>query len=349
MLFLKRIFSVPFILTITPLLFLPVFISNAFHYEIMIIAILNAAVVLGLNLLLGYVGQISLAHGAFFIVCPYLTVIFISKLNLPFALAILLSLTALLLLSFLIALPIIHLKGHYFAMATLGIGLILYIILNNEVELTGGPDGLEVPDLATLLTTPSGMASDVASDGMALGELGVFGSLGWYYLVVAFFTGILIVVNLLNQSKWKIVLQSIRFNEKNVFRLGLSTRWIKIVIFSFSVLIAGLAGNLYAFYAGFISPQDANFIFSVELIAMAIIGGIGNFYGGIVGAFLLTLLPQVLIYFADWKHLLLGVIIMVVIIFLPNGLGGLGGELVRAWKAIVGFISRKNIKAQDKE
>ncbi len=287
------------------LLGLPFFLSDPFEYEIFILAILNSIIVLGLNLLLGYTGQISLAHGAFYIVSPYLTVILMENFSYGFFSALFLSLTSLVIASSCIAFPILKLKGHYLAMATLGIGLVIYFFLNNEVNLTGGPDGLIVPPISIFKEEFNSVPY-------------------WYFLITFIFLCFLVLTNFLIRSPWGIILKGIKENEKAMLSVGVKVHSWRIVVFSLSIFMAGVAGNLYAFYAGFISPSDANFTFSVELLAMVIIGGVGNIYGGIMGSFLLTALPQLLSYLEEWKHLILGAIIIFIIIFLPQGIGGLG-------------------------
>ncbi len=300
----SQIFDYKFFIVLGALILLPVFISNAFHYEIIILSLLHATIVLSLNLLLGYTGQINLGQGAFYMLSPYLTVILIEQFSFSYVSAVFLSLSFLVIFAILLAFPILKLTGHYLAMATLGIGLIIYFVLINEVDLTGGPDGLSVPPL------------------IINGEEVIALSF-WYFIIAGFFLVCLVIVNYLIFSPWGIILKGIRENETSLASVGIAVHPWKIFIFTLSILLTGIAGNLYAFYSGFISPHDANFTFSVELLAMVIIGGIGNIYGGIIGSVILTILPQGLSYFEEWKHLLLGAIIIVIIAFSRQGLGGI--------------------------
>jgi branched-chain amino acid transport system permease protein len=285
------------------LLIIPFVLQNDFQFEIAIISILNALICIGLNLLMGYAGQVSLGHGAFAGLGGYIAVILTSYYDLSPLFSIFLSTILMGILAFLISKPILKLQGHYLAMATLGIGIIINIILEVEEEYTGG------------------------SDGMSVDSLNIFGyeiiqSWQWYILVsllLIFF--IWIFKNLIN-SPFGRILKSIHDSEKAAISVGVDIAYYKSLVFVLSVIIATIAGSLYAFFSGFISPSEASFNHSIELVVMVVLGGLGRVYGAVIGAVILTIIPQLLASFEEYETLFLGLIIMFIMIFMPKGILG---------------------------
>ncbi len=292
------------------LMIIPFFFENDFYYEIAILSMLNALIVIGLNLLMGYAGQVSLGHGAFAGLGAYISVVLSTTYGLNPLLSIFISVTIMALLSFLISKPILKLKGHYLAMATLGIGIIISIVLEVEEEFTGG------------------------SDGMSVDSFVVFGyefsdSTAWYVLcaVLLVFT-IWAFENLIN-SPFGRLLRSIHDSEKAANSVGIDVSYYKSIVFVISVVIATIAGSLYAFFSGFISPQEASFSHSIELVVMVVLGGLGRVYGALFGAVILTVLPQLLTSFEDYETLVFGCIIIAVMIFMPKGIASLFDNILK--------------------
>ena len=288
----------------------PFFFQNDFYYELAIVSLLNALVCIGLNMLMGYAGQVSLGHGAFAGLGGYISVILSSNYELSPLFSIFISVVTMAILAFIISKPILKLKGHYLAMATLGIGIIISIVLNAEDELTGG------------------------SDGMSVDSFTVFGyeltnSLQWYILcaVLLVFT-IWMFTNLID-SPFGRVLKSIQGSEKAANSVGINVSHYKSIVFVISVVIATIAGSLYAFFSGFISPSEASFSHSIELVVMVVLGGLGRIYGAIIGAVILTLLPQILTSFEDYQTLIYGAIIIFIMIFMPKGIASLYSDMKR--------------------
>ena len=282
------------------LLILPLFFKNDFQYEIAILSILNAIICIGLNLLIGYAGQISLGHGAFAGLGAYISAILVGNYGVSAPLALLISLTFIAVFAFIISKPILKLEGHYLAMATLGVGVIIYIALNAESEITGGPDGMGVEMFKVF-----GYEFDT--------------NIKWYVLVsVLLLISIIAIKNLIN-SPFGRVLRGIHDSTSAVSSVGADVSRYKSYVFVISVVIAALAGSLYGFFSGFISPSEASFNRSIELVVMVVFGGIGRIYGGLIGAVILTILPQFLTSFEDYQTLIYGVIIIFVMMFMPKG------------------------------
>ena len=278
----------------------PLFMSNDFYYEIAIVALLNAIIVIGLNLLMGYAGQISLAHGAFAGLGGYISAILVGHFGLPPLVSIASALVFMALFAYLISKPILKLSGHYLAMATLGIGIIINIILNSEEELTGGADGMSV-------------------ESFTLFGFEFTDSWQWYLLAALLLLFIIWLMENLIDSPLGRILRSLHDSEKASGSVGVDVSHYKSIVFVISVVIATLAGSLYAFFSGFISPQEASFNHSIELVVMVVLGGMGRIYGAVIGAFILTALPQLLTSFEDYQTLIYGAIIILVMIFMPKG------------------------------
>jgi branched-chain amino acid transport system permease protein len=291
----------------------PLGLDNDFYYEVVVLSLFNAMIALGLNLLMGYAGQISLAHGAFAGLGGYIAAILTGHYGLSPLFSIFLSLLLMALFAWALARPILRLRGHYLAMATLGVGIIIAIVLNNEEELTGGSDGMSVESFTVF--------------GHTFTE-----AWEWYLLASVLLLLLVWLSENLIDSPLGRVLRSLHDSEKAPASVGVPVARYKSLVFTLSVVIAALAGSLYAFFSGFISPQEAGFNHSIELVVMVVLGGMGRLYGSIIGAVILTLLPQFLTAFEDYQTLIYGAIIIVVMIFMPRGIAALFDPLFRRGK-----------------
>jgi len=283
---------------------LPFFFPNDFYYEIAILAILNAIICIGLNLLMGYAGQVSLGHGAFAGLGAYISVVLATNYEFSPMSSILISIIFMACFAFVISKPILKLKGHYLAMGTLGIGIIINIILNSEDEITGG------------------------ADGMSVAEFSIFGyvfeeSIQWYILCASLLVVIIWAFNNLIDSPFGRLLRSIHDSEKAAGSVGINVPHYKSYVFVISVIIATVAGSFYAFFSGYISPEEASFTHSIELVVMVVFGGLGRVYGAVFGAVILTVLPQLLTALEEYETLVFGGIIIFVMIFMPKGIASI--------------------------
>ena len=279
----------------------PLALTNDFYYEVAIIALFNAMIAAGLNLLMGYAGQISLAHGAFAGLGGYISAILVGHYGLSPLFAIAISLVFMAIFAYAISRPILKLSGHYLAMATLGIGVIVSIALNNEEELTGGTDGMSVESFSVF--------------GFEFTE-----GWQWYLLASLLLLVLLWLMENLIDSPLGRILRSLHDSEKASRSVGVDVAHYKSLVFVISVVIATLAGSLYAFFSGFISPQEAGFGRSIELVVMVVLGGMGRLYGAVIGAVILTVLPQLLASFEEYQTLIYGLIIIFVMVFMPRGI-----------------------------
>jgi branched-chain amino acid transport system permease protein len=280
---------------------LPLFFPSAYYYRVAALVFVFAIAVLGLNLLMGFAGQVSLGHAGFMGIGAYAVAIGPTHLGAPTWLSLIVGAAISALLGLLVGRPILRLRGHYLAVATLGFGLLLAIVFTNEARFTGGPDGMTVPRLV-LFGAP------------------LRGAQTWYWISAAtFLCGAALALNLLDSPTGR-ALRAIHDSEIAARVLGVSTADKKLSIFVISAVYASVAGSYFALLNGHITPDIAGFLRSIELVAMVVLGGMGSVAGSLVGAAVLTVLPQALTALHDYEHMVLGLIIILVMVFLRAGI-----------------------------
>ncbi len=294
----------------------PFFLRGNYLLNVLVFVGINTMLAVGLNLLLGYAGQISLGHAAFFGMGAYISGIITSRFPVDPFLIMILAAFAAGLLAFMIGLPILKLKGHYLAMATLGFGIIMYIIFNETVDWTGGPSGLSgIPNLR-------------------IGSLIFDNDLTNYYLVWVFTLVVMMLSINLSRSRIGRALRAIHDSEVAARVMGINARMLKVQIFTVSAVISAVAGSLYAHIVTFIAPASFGFNFSVELLTMIVIGGLGSIYGSFLGAAILTMLPEFLRVFQDFDIVIYGLLLILMTMFMPGG-------LISGMEAVAKFVSRR--------
>ncbi|SFM82021.1 ABC transporter permease subunit [Thermodesulforhabdus norvegica] len=283
-------------------LFLPSFIKNDYLFVILNVVAFNGIAVTGLNLLYDATGQVSLGHAVFYGLGAYTTAVLSVTFGLPLWTAWMGSVAMVLVSSFILAFPTLRLHGHYMVMATLGCNIILTVILNQWESLTGGPSGFPgIPELS------AGFVELSTDRGFF--RLAWIALLGFAFATVA-----------LQKSGVGKIFRAIRQNEIATECCGTNTTGYKIFAFVLSALYAGIAGILYAHYMSFISPKTFGVFRSLEWVTMAVVGGMGNVLGGILGAFVLTLLPELLHALEELQVLFYGIVLMSVLILCPQGM-----------------------------
>jgi branched-chain amino acid transport system permease protein len=285
----------------TIVLLLPACFPSLYYYRVATLVFIFALAALGLNLLMGFAGQVSLGHAAFLGIGAYAVAIGPLHLGGPAWLHVITGA----LLSALIALvagrPILRLKGHYLAVVTLGFGLLLSIALNNEARFTGGPDGMAVPRLVVL-----GLTLRTATQ--------------WYWITAGFLLlGALLALNLIDSPSGR-ALRAIHDSEVAARVLGVDVADKKLAVFVISAVYASVAGSLFALFNGHVTPDIAGFLRSIELVAMVVLGGMGSVIGSLVGAAFLVILPQTLAVLHEYEHMVLGLVLMLAMIFLRAGI-----------------------------
>src|SRR5664280_1929640 len=289
------------LVTLALLIALPMVLPNAYWFDVAIRMGLAAIAVIGLNILMGFAGQLSIGHAALLAASAYTSAILVARYGLPSALAVVIATAGVTLVSYGLARPMLRLRGFALAIGTLGLGIIVQIILVNEVAWTGGPDGMVVAPLQ-------------------LGPWTVSGERQWYVLVAfLLFLAIVSSLNLFDSPAGR-ALRALNGSEIAAQVAGVDTSIMKIRAFTAAGFFAALTGALTAHYSGFVTPDLSAFMRSVELATMVVVGGRGSTYGVVLGAVLLTMLPQVLGGTGEYEMIVFGLIIMLTVIFLPQGI-----------------------------
>ena len=288
-------------LVIAVLLVLPFILPNSYYMDLAIRMAINAIIVIGLNLLIGFAGQISLGHAGFLGIGAYASAVLPTHFGFHPLLAMAAGAAATAVIAGVVAKPIFKLKGNYLAMATLGLGIIINIALRNEAQWTGGPDGMAVPAFALF-----GM--ELSSDKQ------------WYWVVAALLViSVWASLNIID-SPFGRALRALHGSEVASQVVGVNIVRYKVSIFVLSAVFASIMGSITAHYIGFVTPNFSDFFHSIELVTMVVVGGMASVFGSIVGAVLLTALPQALATFEGWETVVFGSVLMLCMIFLPKGL-----------------------------
>lgn len=305
-----RIHKRPIILGILLIIVLPVIcgaVSAIENYtDIMIFAGIYCLITMGLSLLMGYAGQISLGHAAFFGIGAYVSGILTTRYGLNPWMCMLLGMVAAAVVALVVGAPSLRLRGYYLAMATLAFGIIVNIVFREEIEWTGGPDGMiGIPAMSLM-----GFEFDTIEK--------------YYYLVWTAVLAVFLFTIRLIQSPAGRALRAIHTSEAASSAMGINISKYKIIVFVYSAVLGSLAGSLYAHYMNFINPSTFDLFFSIKLIIMIALGGMHSIWGALVGTILITFMSlEWLHYFQEYEIIVYGAILIMVIIFLPHGLIGL--------------------------
>lgn len=276
---------------------------------------LNTMVTVGLCLLMGYTGQVSLGQAAYYGIGAYFSAILSKTYGVDPWLAMLIAATVTGTFAYSIGYLIFRLKGNYLAMATLGIGIIIWILFRQLSQFTGGPDGMSgIPYLSI-----GGFVFDTTFKR--------------YYLVWAFTIALLLISQNIIRSRTGRALRAIHGNEDAAESIGINIAQFKVKIFVLSAVFASLAGSLFVHHLRFVSPQQFNFLASVKLVVMAVIGGLASIWGAIFGAATTNILSdEILLNFGELDIMIYGLILMLVMIFMPQGLFVKLKETIAIWR-----------------
>lgn len=290
------------IIIISILLFIiPWLLPNRYLLNIAVLVGIYTFITIGLNLLMGYAGQVSMGHAAFYGLGAYTVAVLTTRYQVDPFLALCVSLLLVGVIAWFIGKPTLKLKGHYLAMATLGFGLIIQILMDEMVEITGGPQGIgEIPKLVIF--------------GFSFKDDFRIYFLIWGLVMVVQW----MVVNLVKGKMGRAFL-AIHANELAADSLGVNTASLKQTVFVMSAVLAALAGAFYAYSINYISPEPFGFHFSIVLVTMVVIGGMGNIWGPILGTALLGIIPELLRSFKNFDIAVYGLLLIVIVIFMPKG------------------------------
>ncbi|HWR59783.1 MAG TPA: hypothetical protein VN328_12930 [Thermodesulfovibrionales bacterium] len=280
------------------------FFARDYLLDVAILAGIYIILALGLNVVVGFAGLLNLGFVAFYAIGAYTYALLNVKLGLGFweALPICLLLTTI--SGFILSIPALRLRGDYLAIVTLGFGEIVRLVLNNWDSLTNGPNGI------------SGISTPFLF-GSSLGAMNRY-----YYMVLLAVALTYVVVRRVRASKIGRAWIAIREDEIGASSVGINTTKYKLYSFAFGAFWAGCAGTLFAAKMRFVSPESFTFMESVLILCMVILGGLGSIGGVIMGAAVLVVLPEVLREVQSYRMIALGVGLIIVMIFRPQGLFG---------------------------
>ncbi|MCC7271171.1 MAG: ABC transporter permease [Alphaproteobacteria bacterium] len=285
-------------------------LADTYALRITNMALIAAIAVLGLQLVVGYTGQFSFGHAAFYGVGAYASTLLTMKLGVPFVLAVPLAGATAALAGLLVA-PVLRLSGHFLAIATLAMGEIVQLLMLNWKWLTNGAYGIYGIPL------PSFAGWELESEE------------GFFVLISGVLALVYLLLRRLTRSRFGRSLVAVRENELAAMSSGIRADRQKITAFVVGSACAGVAGALYAHYIAYISPESFSFLASVQMVTMVVIGGLGSLPGGIVGALAVALLPEMLRALADYRLVVYGGLLILFMMFLPGGLADIGR---RAWR-----------------
>jgi len=284
-------------------LILPLFLNN-YYIDILSLAGLYALLAVGLNITVGSAGLLDLGYAGFYGVGAYIYALLSTGIGLSFWLGLPLGGMVAATFGVILGMITLRLRGDYLAIVTLGFVQIIYLVFNNWDSVTNGPNGIlnigrpELPGL--LLRQP----------------------IHFYYLILALLLLTVLAIDRLNHSQIGRAWIAIREDELAASAMGINTTQMKILAFALGAGIAGVAGVFFAAKYTFISPESFTFLESVRVLSMVVLGGMGSLPGAILGAFLLTVLPELLRELANYRMLIFGAALVVMMIFRPQGLLG---------------------------
>jgi len=284
---------------------LPLLTGDPYQLSVWTFILLGLIVVLGLDVLLGYGGQLSLGHGVFVTLGAYSSALLTTKLGWSGWVAMPCGMVVSALAALLIGIPALRLRGYYLAMATLGFPVVLDGVLRYFSAWTGGSSGVSgVPRLA-------------------LGTLVLKEPSQVYWLAFVALCAVFFATERLVRSRFGLALKAVHADEAAAAARGIDVARAKVLAFVFSAVLASLSGSLYAHYVQFVAPDTFGIPYSIMLVVMLVVGGAGRLWGAIVGTVAMMWLPELLRAASTWEPIVFGIVLAVVMLFAPNGLAGL--------------------------
>lgn len=273
---------------------------------------------LSLNIVIGFAGQLSMGHAAFYGIGAYTTALLTVGLGVSFWIAFPASAVVAGVFGFLLGMPTLRLKGDYLAITTIGFGEIIRLVLVNWVDVTRGPAG--IPGIPS----PS-LFGYVISDNTS-----------WYYFVLIIVILVVLLVNNLLKSRLGRGFVAIRDDEIAAEAMGINPVSLKILAFTMGAAIAGAAGSIFASYVHYVNPDNFTYIESVVILCMVVLGGAGSIPGVIIGAVILAALPEALRSVQLYRFAIYGLLLIIMMISRPQGMISLeslkGGR--REWSSL---------------
>lgn len=310
----NKIWAVIILAILVFALFVPKLVTNRYQMMLFNLVLIYIILAFGLNFPLGYTGQASMGHAALWGIGAYSTALFATKLHLPFYLAMPLSIIICILFGLFLGLPTTRLKGRYLSLATMAFGEITIIVLVNWAKVTGGPNGI--------LGIPPPVVFGYKFDTVYV----------FYYFSFVFVVLAILATIAVERSKYGRAFKSINENELAAEVLGVPTHRMKVLAFVLSAIFASIAGSLYVYMQGYTDPMSFVQFESLRVITMLFVGGAGTVIGPVVGALLMTLLPEFVRGLKDYYMAFYGAGVVALMIFMPTGLYGVGRRLLEKYR-----------------
>lgn len=302
------------IATVVVLFLLPLFLKEAYSIHILIVISMNVILASSLRLI-AISGQLSLGHGGMMLVGSYISALLAMKLGFSVWVALPVAGFATGILAMLTGYPFTRLKRIYFTMVTIFFAEVIRLIVEQWRDLTGGTSGLlniPRPDVIRFF---------------GLFNMDFTARVHFYYLVLVIVLISLLILYALERSPVGMTWSSIRQADSLAESVGMNTTRFKVIAFSIGCFFAGIAGAFYSHYMAVLTPNSFGVFYAINIMAYMVVGGMGRFSGPIIGAVVLTLLPESVRVLKEYQPFVVGGVMMLTVLFLPEGLIGLPGRL----------------------
>ncbi len=306
--------KIAFIILIAAMLLTPFVMTNTYILHIIILSCVYACLTLSLNLVIGWSGQFSLGHVTFYGMGAYVTTLLVMNVGINFFIALVISAAFVGGFSALLCIPTLKLKGDYIAVVTLGFGEVFRLFVTNAVDITRGSMGIPAIPSPTIF------------------GLEIDGKVAFYYFAITLLVLYTIFMIRFNNSGFGMATLTVKQDEIAAYSLGIYPKKYKLAAFVIGGVMAAIMGSFYATYMGMIGPTSFTYSESIKMVSMVVLGGMGSIPGSIIGAFLLTALPEALRAFSDYRMIIYGLAMVLMMIFKPNGIWGANKRLVNEYK-----------------
>jgi len=304
------------IIFISILYLIPILIKNQYTIHLLVISCIYIILACSLNLITGYMGAFSVGHAAFYGIGAYTSALLAIRLGWSFWVTIWFAMLLAAFFGILLGIPSLRLKSSYFVVTSIAFGSIVYLLMVNLVGLTRGPLGL----VGIPAPTPIKIGITIMKFNTKV---------EYYYLLLTFVLIILFLLGRLLNSRTGRAIISLREDSVAAEVIGIDVRFYKIFTFVIGSMMAGLAGALYAHYVRFISPESFNITASITILIMMIVGGIGTFYGPVIGALGITFLLEKLRFLSGYRLMIYGFMLFLVIFFMNKGIMGFIQQILK--------------------
>lgn len=285
----------------------PWLVPSSYLFHLLTLAVIWGTLAVSLNLVMGYAGLLSVAHGALAMLGGYASALLVVRLGVPFWITVCVGVLVSAAFGFFLGALTLRLRGHYVAISTLAFGIVVSLVLEKWEHVTFGARGV------TGIPAPA-----------PIGPIDFTTNRARYFLALACLALCLVIIRNLVTSRFGRALEAIRENDLVGRSLGIEAVSRKLIAFTISSGLAGLSGILFATYMNYLHPSNANLWTSFFALMYVVIGGSGTIWGPVIGAFFVVMVPEYLRLFDEYRLLLLGVLLIVVTTFFPTGLVGLG-------------------------